>query len=343
MDNLIVFDEKLSTYNFYNDILGKFLEIYKSQVDVQPVLDLRGTKYISPAAIPVLLSFGDYLRKLYKHPIDILVKEDSDLLNFMICSRFVSICKQLHIFNFDETVLESWRYKELRDLHKISFTNTKYADADKIEDLVQRRNFIFDCLFDRTKVIYENILSDTNQLPKSVIDTTISSIAEIETNAIIYSQSYSFTYVASDRFGTNISVADSGIGFEKSFEKAGRELFTLVGSDNIDLKFRNYLVIMNALNYSYQKHLKEEREDLWSLKNNVVNNNGILKIQYRNTQVIFSCNRCKYCTKNENKKDISACVKCLLERYSEDSYSPIKLFNVGFQGVRIEITINRGE
>ncbi len=149
MNNLIVFDEKLSTYIFYNDILGKFLDIYKSKADVQPVLDLRRTKYISPAAVPVLLSFGDYLRKLYKHPIDILVKEDSELLNFMICSRFVSICKQLHIFNFDETILESWRYKELRDLHKISYTNIKYTDADKIEDLVQRRDFINDCLFDR--------------------------------------------------------------------------------------------------------------------------------------------------------------------------------------------------
>ena len=343
MANNIIFDEKVSTYNFYNDILGRFLNIYKYNVNQIPVLDMRKTKYISPSAVPVLLSFGDYLRKLYKQPIDMLVSEESELLNFIICSKFVTICKQLGIFNFDENVLNSWKYRELRELHKISYTNIKYTDADRIEDLVQRRDYINDCLYDRTKVIYGTVLSDTNKLPMSVIDATLNSIAEIETNAIMYSNSYSFTYVASDRFGTNISVADSGIGFEKSFENAGRELFTLKEFKNIEPKFYNSLVIMNVLNYSYEKHINEKREDLWTLRTNVVNNNGIFKIQYGNTQVIFSCNRCKKCAKNEDKKNISACVKCLLEKYSEDSYSPIKIFNVGFQGVRIEITINRGE
>lgn len=223
MANNIIFDEKVSTYNFYNDILGRFLNIYKYNVNQIPVLDMRKTKYISPSAVPVLLSFGDYLRKLYKQPIDMLVSEESELLNFIICSKFVTICKQLGIFNFDENVLNSWKYRELRELHKISYTNIKYTDADRIEDLVQRRDYINDCLYDRTKVIYGTVLSDTNKLPMSVIDATLNSIAEIETNAIMYSNSYSFTYVASDRFGTNISVADSGIGFEKSFENAGRE------------------------------------------------------------------------------------------------------------------------
>lgn len=341
MNNLIIFDEKISTYYFYNVILGDFFKIYKSHQI--PVLDMRKTKYILPPAVPVLLSFGDYLRKLYKRPINILVSEESELLNFMICSKFVSISKQLGIFDFDEAVLDSWRYKKLRELHKISYTNVKYMDAERIEDPLQRRDYINDCLFDRTKVIYETVLSDTNNLPMNVIEATLNSIAEVETNAIMYSDSYSFTYVASDRYGTNISVADSGIGFEKSFQNAGRELISLVEFNNIDSKFFNFLVIMNVLNYSFEKHLDEEREDLWTLRTNIVNNNGIFKIQYGNTQVIFSCNRCKKCVKNDNKSDISACVKCLLEKYSEDSYSPIKIFNVGFQGVRIEITINRGE
>ena len=343
MNSIIVFDEKVSTYNFYNNILSRFLSIYKSKIAEIPVLDMRKTKYISPAAVPVLMSFGDYLRKLYKQPIDLLISEESGLLNFMICSKFIIICKQLGIFNFDDDVINSWRYKELRDLHKISYTNTKYSDADKIEDLIQRRDYINDCLYDRTKVIYEKVLSDTNQLPISVIDATLSSIAEIETNAIMYSKSYSFIYVASDRYGTNISVADSGIGFERSFKNANRELFTLEEFSNIDSRLYNYLVIMNVLNYSYKKHIDEKREDLWTLRSNVVNNNGIFKIQYGNTQVIFSCNRCKNCVRNDNKSDISACVKCLLEKYSDDAYSPIKIFNVGFQGVRVEITINRGE
>ena len=343
MKGVIVFEEKVSTYNFYSEILSRFLEIYKSKKDEIPILDMRKTKYIMPSAVPVLLSFGDYLRKLYKQPIDLLVSEESELLNFLICSKFVNISKQLGIFCFDENLLIRWDKKELRDLHKISYTKVRYSDADKIEDLVQRRDYINDCLYDRTKAIYKEVLSDTNQLPMSVIGATLSSIAEIETNAIMYSMSYSFTYVASDRYGTNISIADSGIGFEKSFENAKRELFTLEGFNNIDSKFYNYLVIMNVLNYSYRKHIDEKRDDLWTLRSNVIKNNGTFKIQYKNTQVIFSCNRCGKCVKNANRSNISACLKCLLQEYSEDSYSPIKIFKVGFQGVRIEITINRGE
>ena len=41
MANNIIFDEKVSTYNFYNDILGRFLNIYKYNVNQIPVLDMR--------------------------------------------------------------------------------------------------------------------------------------------------------------------------------------------------------------------------------------------------------------------------------------------------------------
>lgn len=341
MSNIIVFDEKVSTYSFYTKVLRKFYDIYISEKEQAPILDFCNTKYILPAAVPVLLAFGDYLNRLYKRNIKIVYIKGSELHNFFISSNFYEISKKLNIFEWDEDTLSEWEYKELRDLHKISYTNTKYSDADKIEDLMQKRNFIYDCLLDRTKVVYEKILSDTNQLPENVIWATVNAIAEIETNAIMYSASHSFTYMASDRYGTNISVADSGIGFRKSFSDAGRQLKMLEKFQDVEKKFQNYLIIMSVLNYSFEKHIEDKREDLWTLRTNIINNNGTFKIQYENTQVIFSCNRCRGCRKNEGKRDISMCVQCLMDKYSIDTYSPIKIFNIGFQGVRIEITINR--
>ncbi|MBQ8804692.1 MAG: hypothetical protein IJZ53_13775 [Tyzzerella sp.] len=343
MDNIIIFDEKISTYYFYNNILRKSFEIYSLDRETPPILDMRKTQYITPSAVPVILSFGDYLRKLYKQPIELLIGSESSLLNFIICSQFKSISEKLQIFKIDKEIIESWNYKELRDLHKISYTNIHYTDVDRIKNPVKKRDYIYDCLVDKSKAVYGKILQDTHQLPINIIDATISSIAEIETNSIIYSNSYSFTYVASDKYGTNISIADSGVGFERSFIKEKRKLNMVEKYQKLGPKFHNYLVIMSVLNYSYEKHLKDKRADLWTLMTNVVKCNGIFKIQYGNTQVIFSQNSCKNCKRNEGKKDISSCVSCLLERQSEDSYSPIKLFGVGFQGVRIEIAVDKEE
>ena len=130
--NIIEFAETVSTYVIYNDILKKFLNIYKSRKKEIPILDLRKTTYISPAAVPVLLSFGDYLRRLYRKPISLYVSKESNLLNFLISSRFIYIGKELGIFNMDQTILDSWKYKELRDMHKVSYTNTHYSDTDKL-------------------------------------------------------------------------------------------------------------------------------------------------------------------------------------------------------------------
>ncbi len=341
--NKIIFDEKLSTHGFYTNVVKNFYDIYKAEEKYVPILDFRNTKYIASAVVPVILSFGDYLHRLYGEKIRIVYTKGSELHNFFIASKFYEISKNLEIFEWDDNILSGWKYKELRELHKVSYTNTKYSDAEKIKELIQKRDFIYDCLLDKSKVVYEKILSDTDQLPINVISATINAIAEIETNAIMYSNSHSFTYVASDRYGTNISVADSGIGFEESFSAAGRPLKMVEKFQWAEKKFKNYLIIMSALNYSFEKHMEDQREDLWTLRTNIINNNGIFKIQYENTQVIFSCNRCRGCKKMDGKTDISTCVKCLMDKYSIDLYSPIKIFNIGFQGVRIEIVINREE
>lgn len=341
MDNKILFSEKVTSYGFYSNILEQFYNIYKKDNGIVPVLDFCETKYISPSAVPIILTFGDYLCRLYKRQIQVLYETGTEVHNFFINSNFYEISKKLDIFDWNGAMMDGLEYRPLRNLHKISYTNTRYSDADRIKEAVQKRDFIYDCLLDRSKVVYERILRDTNQLPDAIVWSTVNAIAEIETNAIMYSEAHSFTYVASNRYGTNISIADSGIGFEKSFKKANRSLKFIDTVPQIGSKFKNYLVIMSALNYSYEKHIEDKREDLWSLRTNIVNNNGIFKVQYENTQVIFSCNRCGGCTKLKGEKDISKCMHCLLNKYSADDYSPIKIFKIGFQGVRVEITVSR--
>lgn len=341
MDNKIYFEKELSSYNFYTNIIKQFYSIYKTNSNMSPILDFQNTEYIYPEAVPVLLSFGDYLKRLYGKPIQVLYEKGSNLQNFFAFINFYEISRKLGIFLWDNDMFMNWQGRELRDVHKMSFTYASYSDADKIKDPIQKRNYIFDCLLDRTKVVYKTILNDTNQLPEIIIESTLNAIAEIETNAVMYSQSHSFTFVASNKYGTRISVADSGIGFQKSFIKSSKKLEMVKIFYDIDRRFKNYLIIMSALNYSFVKHKEDSRENLWTLKTNVVKNNGTLKIQYGNTQIIFSHNRCGKCNKNEGLDNISACVNCLLKDYNTSSYSPIKIFQIGFQGVRVEAVIER--
>lgn len=340
MDNTIYFEENVTTYYFYTKILRRFYDIYKADKKKPPVLNFCATKYITPEAMPLILSFGDYLRRLYKQRIMILCEKSSEVQNFFICSKFFYLSKMLDIFEWEDFIID-WEYKPLREQHKIEATKIHYTDANRIEDPMQRRNYIYDCLLEKNYVVYSQILRDTDRLPDNVIAATVKAIAEIQTNAIMYSGTYSFTLLASDRYGTKISISDSGMGFEQSFEKENRTLKMREQFESVPRKFRNYLTIMSALDYSYVKHIHESREDLWTLRTTVVKNNGVFKVQYNNTQVIFSSGRCGKCTRNEGKEDISACVECLLKEYSPSTYSPIKIFNVGFQGVRIEMVINR--
>lgn len=168
ISNVIVFDEKISTYVFYTKVTKTFYDMYMSQRNTAPILDFRKTKYITPEAIPVLLSFGDYLSRLYKRKIQIVYTRGSELHNFFMVSKFYEISQKLDIFEWDDVSYE-WYYKELRKLHKISYTNIIYADVEKIKEPMQKRDFISDCLRDRSKVIYQNVLSDTNKLPENII------------------------------------------------------------------------------------------------------------------------------------------------------------------------------
>lgn len=341
LNRYIVFDKTVTNYYFYETILMKYLSIYKENKYEPPILDLRKVSYIDVAAVSVLLSFGDYLRKVYHQKIEMLIEHESEILNFLFYTKFIEISDELEIFKIDDETRSSWKINPLRSLHKITFTRTEYSDVNKIEDLLQRRDFIFDNLLDSDRVMYRTIFEDLEKLPDSVIDTTLNSIAEIKTNAIMYSKSYSFTYIATDRFGTKASISDSGIGFEKSFvnDKKALEMNHLFA--DYDSKFHNFLIIMSALNYSYKKHVNDKRKDLWTLKTEIVQNNGILRIHYKNTLVIFSFKRCKKC-EIKLEGDIAPCVRCLYNDFTNDQYSPVKLFDVSLQGVRIEFSVSRG-
>ena len=193
-----------------------------------------------------------------------------------------------------------------------------------------------------------------HKLPENIIDCTIEGLAEILTNASIYSQSQGYAYLASDRFGTKGSVCDCGIGLQESFEQQGYNCEWILNNKDIleHPELKNYYLIMEIMNYSYCKHKSGERCNLWTVQNDLTRYGGTFKVHYGNIQVVFSSKRCKECQKisyfNEYgdrecfADDLKPCLKCLRDEYLNNQDATIRNYEVAFRGVHIEFEIPRG-
>lgn len=351
LNKRIVFKGTISSLYIYSEILNQLAEYYhhNSDRDSTPIFDLKEVDYIEPSALPLIISLGEYLCKFHKKSINILLLKGSKIANFLWQTGFLRISEEKQIFNHDKDILDEFSFKPLRDIHKMEYTGLMrdYIDLISIPDIVQKRAYIWDNLSVYDKCKHMKVLSDTNNLSEAAIDITLMAITELKTNAIMHSEDRSYMYVASNKFATHVSIADCGIGFEKSLEKVEKHLEMVKKFENSkNIGLHNFFVIMDVLNYSFKKNGLDSRWDLWTLRNEIVrsyNFTGSFKIHYINTQVIFTTNRCGKCDKFiKQNKDISVCVKCLLNDFSNTLFSPIKIFDVGFKGVHIEFTISRG-
>ena len=137
---------------------------------------------------------------------------------------------------------------------------------------------------------------------------------------------------------TKISISDCGVGFEYSFEKKqekfNKEYKNVFNEFSVEeqIKYKNFLFIFETLNYSKEKSIA--RNNLFTLLKIVLGKNsnndikeGIFRIHYNDTQVIF---------------DPKVCAKCLLSNYSpinDVQKSNLRFFDSTFRGVHIEVEL----
>lgn len=203
-------------------------------------------------------------------------------------------------------------------------------------------------IFEDYKCILSNI-KDEDQ-----VKTILKILAEIITNSVLYSDSLCMAMLQStstdEYHNTKISISDFGVGLEYSFEKKRekfnkeyKEIFNQFSTIEQE-KFKNYLFIFETLNYSKKK--SRYRENLYTLLDIVViQNDGIMRVHYDNTQVTFTSDRCKKCVtckRADGKVEIDPikCSRCLLKNISSDlAKSPVRIFTSKFQGVHIEVEL----
>lgn len=354
LENLVSLRGNITTNQIYILLLEELNQYCKSNME-PPIFDLREVTFIEPEAVPLLITVGEYFSRRFHSQIPMLLKERSKLQNFLINIGFFNVAIEKKYYKFDQNYMDNWLYN-IRDVHKMILLRPafQYTDVREINDIEVRRDYL---LHNIRKNIMEQcwkILSDIHKLPENLMNDTIDGLAETLTNASMYSESDSYAYLASDKYGTKASISDCGVGLQKSYMEQGYQ-FTWYECEDVrkNPELKSYYIIMEILDYSFNKHKVKERADLWTVKDIVISYGGTFKVHFGNIQVIFTGDRCKGCDKIEcydakkNKKvpvsdTLQPCLDCLRRDYSESQYSPIKYHNIAFRGVHIEFEIPRG-
>jgi hypothetical protein len=374
-DNVIKFIGEITSLKFYNQIFVALTEHYnKSGKSEVPVFSFENVTRFDPKVVPNLIGIGLILKQYHNNaiPLKIINSESIGFLNhinfFKIVGPKTDISENIYIndnrylnsystgldvFSFDEGFLgffgNKHEYPKYRKEHKahVYFNNSyeyyklylDHKNDKKIEQLLEEK---------RTKT-YESFVLD--KIPKDFgvvladyiesrdfYNDIIKILSEIVTNAVLYSYSPCIAMLNTNRFKTSISISDFGIGLEGSIKykpNFNRQITEMFKKKSLyKPQLNDFLLIMDCLSYSKNK----ERENLWRLKERIKSINGVLRIHYNTTQVVFA-SRCINC--NEG---VFECAKCILNSAKEDfDISPLRIYPNTLKGFHIEIEIQNPE
>ena len=348
----------VSIESIYTEILPTLTRRYNMrQIDERIVISFAQTQKVHANAIPVLASILNILKNRSGKAVYLELVCNIRLLFFLDSIDFFSQLRRIGIIEYDEDMLGG--FYDLQLQYNIDHKMHIYSPCSNVEELSpeekkKRRDENAAGLRTLIQHIYINSVSDKHKLSDQEQEQITTVIAELITNGIIHSQSICYDYFQS---GINIkenkkqiliSVADAGIGFIQSIDnKLGKEysykdrdkFYEMADSYNISRdKYRNYLGIMEALFFSQLMTAKRE-VNLYEIKNKLPYMNANLRIFFKNTQIVFTANRCRGC----DNKAILNCLHCLYIRSRTSSLqkSPLKIYPSSLSGVHIDIEFIR--
>ena len=379
---IIYFSGNITSFVFYNQLFKALSEHYKMNgVAVAPIFSFMKVYRFDPLVVPNLISLGFILYSIHDKPtrLEILNTNATKFLDEgwffkAVGKRMVygeeitnefkirQLIKQEtghEIYDFNSGMLGFYNYEYVsipnNPDHKVyvypdesSFYYNKFNQVDVSEEkLGIIRSEKYQELKPFIEKRYWNVLRTLNDNNKR---TVLGVLTEIITNAVLYSGSPCSAMLQTKDNETNISISDCGVGFEYSFEKRkekfGIEYKNVFNKFSIDeqVKYKNFLYIIETLNYSKEKS-EDGRDNLYTLLNIILkkNNNsnidkGTIRIHYNDSQVIMTSNRCNGC----NKIDPIKCARCLLNDYNpanEISKSNLRIFGSQYRGVHIEVKL----
>lgn len=338
------FDERITSLAVYEKFLPKLNKWYRSGENIDdPVIDLFNVKWIDALAIPNILVMGSIMRIFHKKPVRLILPNDLRTINFMRTSNFflISDLGNARLFDYDiEEVNRAEFYinEENRAEHKIHYYKPEllYYSLETEEEQLKYRAAMYENIrYVIAPYKYRQVLMDKRVLSENEVDVLLDVISEIICNSILYSKSISYSFIQTDKYKSIFSISDSGIGFKKSLENKknlNRYLYNKYKDISEYNDLEDFITILDVLYYS----MKQDRRNLWQLKEIIVNRGGTLRIHNNSTQVVFTANKCAGCNKRADE-----CFECLLDAYKK-GYSNVRIFKAKLRGVHIEVELKNG-
>lgn len=333
----------ITSFRFYNFFLKDLFDYVQENANEEepPVLSITKMEWIDSNVLPLLISVGLVMKRFYKKPIPIEMIYEPRIIAYLDTTLFFFYGKHLQIFDFDEEYVGGYNetyhfndnyrlmknpalygYYEKADVERLEM---KYLVQDQLEKIDIRR-------------VFGPLLAKTMVKDSIEFEDSLREIAEIVSNAQLYSEDVSFVCVQALKKGISISISDTGIGITGSLKKKG-ELFDKEIMEEMNVKseesaseaLTDFLGLFTVL----KKSESDKRTiNLWGLKRHVTQHQGTMRIHTNRIQVLFTSGKCGKCQKNSS----IMCMRCILKRFSSDySISPLRIYREKFKGVHIEI------
>jgi len=278
----------------------------------------------------------------------------------------------LEIFDYDDRYIggfSSYNIKDIRKEHKIR-SYLPEINYSKITDHKDKEVFR-DKLLERLETYilpehFYNIMQDKELTRENIYDT-FERLAEPISNGILHSKSPTIVMIQTSKYSTKISISDAGIGFENSYlEKKLKFDFIDILKERKTYKvaLHDFYFIQQILFYSICK-IREGLLDF--IIDVILKNNGTVRIHYNSTQLIITTAYLhhlsllskireeinKYLISNKieilNKDHflfkeafdaIAVLGEIIQSNYkSNHKISPLRLYDVIFKGIHIEIDL----
>lgn len=308
MSYIIHFDGNLTSYTFYNELLGKLHNYFEDRNNEQLVFDFSQVKLIEPIVIPNLLCVGYIINTSTGNPPKIFIPDNisaGHLKRYLFDINFIYFASKYGLFTFDDTILGGLAESNMDKLNNTILFHqdeTEQESWDKICYYSQK--FINKYLKD-----FDSYIAPTNLI--------LELSREIVENSKDHGKSFCFMTIQYNysREKVYIAYSDCGHGFLQSFL-----------NKNIMVK-SEIEAIIEGIFLRYQKPF-----GLYSVIHKTLSLGGIVRIHSNQDQLVLTRNTMLSLDVSNSAADLK---KILL---SEKHTKNIRR-NLKFSGVHIEIEI----
>lgn len=333
---LINIDDYFSSFQFYNCFLPQLHKYFSNFDNSKKILiNLAAINKLSPLVIPNLLNTGIILKEFFNEPVDIHIPWNQKLLAYLRDVNFFVINSQYKIFNIDE------RYTgDIPSDRSVSdICGTLLIPSNMTKDS------IYNCYLSK----YQAPLVDQLKC-ENTVNNILFIMAELSHNGSKHSGGSCFVSFQLNRQNKfEFSVSDCGIGYKESLSKKEDQLKfksikTPCNISSINRNIDHFISILEAI--FFRKNHREQIYGVYSIFNDVLPRNGVLRVHTYNTQVIFTKhNFSRFIDQNPTHKMIENIINDFInsdKKSAQTKYKPLRIMPPKFRGVHIEIEIPLG-